>query len=146
MNNIFNNLFLTIDFEKLSKSNYWLSLSPYEDSGFWQEIILFVIFLSIITVYIFIRYKNTQFDSLKKIRKGILKSSIFFVIFMLLWVFMRTQGIYLLSNRLIGLSIVIFWLLWIGWILYYRIRKFPLEYFQELDKKRKEKYLPRSKK
>lgn len=144
MNEFIRGLSLKIDFNKLTESNYWLSPSPFDDSGFWQEIILLVVVLALISIYVHFKYKGlVEHPSLQKIRKGITKSSIYFSILILLWVFMRTQGIYLLSNRLIGASIVLLWLIWLVIIIYYIWRKFSNEYNQELARARKEKYLPK---
>lgn len=147
MKEFINDFSLTIDWSKFRESNYWLSPSPYDDSGFWQEIIIFLILLAIYTWIMTRRWKTlTQHPSYQKLRKGLVKSTIMFEVFMLLWVFFRTQSIYLLSNHLIGASIIMLWLIWVGWIAYYRFKIMPKLLLNEIDKMRKEKYLPKSKK
>jgi len=137
---------LTIDWSKLTTANYWFSPSPFEDSGFWQEILIFLILLAIFTI-IKIRQWNKKKDheSYKKLKIGLRKSTIFIEIFLSLWLFFRTQSIFTLSNRLIGASVILFWLIWIMWILYYRYKKMPSILQSELEYLRKKQYLPKSK-
>ena len=63
----------------------------------------------------------------------------------LLLLFFRYENVYFLSGRFLLLFLVVALLVWLGFIVYYGIRKFPLEITDYKDFLRKEKYIPKSK-
>ncbi len=145
MNDFVKDISLKIDWQKFTNANYWFSPSPFEDSGFWQEMIIFLMILNIFTWTLVFIWRKNKFKAIKNLKRGFALSTGYITIFLLIWIFFRTQSIFTLSNRLIGLAVILIWLVWIIWIIIYRLRKFPKLYLSELTDIRKEKYLPKQK-
>lgn len=73
--------------------------------------------------------------------KKIADSLFYLPILMILYLFIRRAELEMLSQRAIFLTLLILWLIWLGFLLYYRLAVIPKLYLEYSKKKREENYL-----
>lgn len=136
-----------IDFKKIFNWSY-LTDGALSLKGplvaFLGYIFLLVIIAGIILTIIFNR-KNKKMPIYSVIVGHINNLSLWLGITGIILVLSRFEGIYILSNRLLLLLVILGMLFWIGWIIYYAVAKLPKMRSEYIKNKEKSKYLPKKK-
>jgi len=130
---------------QLFKFNYLFNLNPGPNFFYmWSLIVIFFIMFLAAIVIVIVSWRNRNIVY-KKLFSKIYTMLITIGLVGLLLLFFRYENVYFLSGRFLLLFLVVALLVWLGFIVYYGIRKFPLEITDYKDFLRKEKYIPKSK-
>jgi hypothetical protein len=132
-----------IDITKLTDKNYLFDLNP-ETAGFYQ--LLLIVFILMIVLAVFLKYFPKSPNKIqKKLNNKLFNLLLVTGILGILWVFCRKTGVAYLNTRFALIIIIIFFLLWVFDILYYKIIISPKELIKLKKQERFEKYLPHAK-
>ena len=130
---------------QLFRLNYLFSLNPGPKFLYmWPLVIIFGIMLMAAIVVIIVSWR-TRNIVYKKLFSKIYTMFLTIGIVGLLLLFFRYENVYFLSGRFFLLFLLVALLIWSGFVIYYGIKKFPLEIINYKNFLRKEKYIPKAK-
>lgn len=143
-----NNFFNQIQISKLFKVNYILAATP-KSNGLYQYLIVIFGFLGLaaLLLWLFSRKLSNLELMAQKLKKEFFKKIIaLFVttaILGLMFIFFRMQEIPYLSSRLAMLILIVMFIIWGGFILYFRLVIMPKKIKIIKEKEEFEKYIPK---
>lgn len=115
---------------------------PYQWAFLWWAIGIYgALILVAIIIKIFLRPPYYQ-----KIKNSLFTLGLTCGLIGLLLVFFRFEGISFLSARFWHLILLLVSLIWLGMIIFYSIKKLPIEIKERKEKEWREKFLPQPKK
>jgi hypothetical protein len=137
------NFFNQIQISKLFKVNYLLDATPKSDGLYQYSIIIFGL-LGLVTLLLWFFSRNKQ-KLTREFFKKIITLFITTAILGIICIFLRSQEIPYLGSRLVLLILIFMFIIWGGFILYFRIMVMPKKIKNIKEKEEFEKYLPKSK-
>jgi len=139
-------MFEVFDFSKLLDLKRIFQAAPGASFEFKEEFFIFfgaLLLMAIVLRIVMIFNKNKV---TKRLLRKIKNSALTIAILGLLYLFLRSENIYLFSGRYILIIILLIFIIWAIFIAFYGFFKFP----KELEKHKKQilikKYLPKRKK
>lgn len=93
------------------------------------------------SIYLYFIAKKKPIKFQKKFFKNIADALFYLPILMILYIFIRRGGLEIASQRIIFLVMAVLWLIWLGYLLYYRLAVISRLYLEYGKRKREEKYL-----
>jgi lysylphosphatidylglycerol synthetase-like protein (DUF2156 family) len=136
------------DFYRLSDWQYLVEVNPSPDFVFKKLflVIFGLIILCSVVLWMASRYLIKKSDTLRIF----FQTKVFYLLLSLgiggiVLTFFRIVGASYISIRLIFLLFLIAMLAWAIYLIFYLIVSFPKEYREEIDQRRREKYLPKRK-
>lgn len=137
--------FIGVDFSKLLDIRRIFQAAPgasFEFSGeFW--IFFGLLFLTGVALRIAVNFKKNRVS--KKLLRKIKNLALTVSILGFLYLFFRSENIYLFSGRYILAAILLVFIIWAGFIGFYAIFKMPKELEEYKKKEMIKKYLPKKK-
>lgn len=135
------NFFNQIQISKLFKVNYILVATP-KSSGLYQYLIIIFGFLGLMALVLWFFFRKSQ-KLTKEFFKKIITLFVTTAILGVMLIFFRTQEIPYLGSRLMLIVLIIMFVIWGGFILYYRLVTMPKKIKIIKEKEEFEKYIPK---
>ncbi len=99
----------------------------------------------LISIYLYFIAKKKPIKFQKNFYRRVADSLFYLPVLMILYLFIRRGGLQIASQRIIFLSMLVLWLIWLGFLLYYRLAVISRLYLEYSKKKREERYLKNGK-
>jgi len=135
------NFFNQIQISKLFQVDYLLDTTP-KSSGLYQYLMLIFGLLGLAVVFLWFLSHGKQ-KLIKEFFKKIITLFTTTAILGIMFIFFRTQEISYLGSRLMLIVLVIMFIIWGGFILYFRIVVMPGKIKIQKEKEEFEKYIPK---
>ncbi|TES95155.1 hypothetical protein E3J85_02380 [Patescibacteria group bacterium] len=133
------------NFDQLLKLNFWFAKSPGPAGVYFTRLsfVFGLLFLIALVIYLFIaKVKRKDFNPVKaKLWRKVYIC--FFTISIIggALIFFRYEQIPFLSLRFLMLTLLVGFLVWVGFIIFYYLRGFKRELLEYQEEERKKKYL-----
>ena len=95
----------------------------------------------LIAIYLFFIAKRKRIKFQKTFYRQVADALFYLPILMILYIFIRRGGLEIASERAIFLLLIVSWLIWLGFLLYYRLAVISRLYLEYDKKKKEEKYI-----
>lgn len=136
------NIISQINISKLFQSSYIFKSSPPSDGLYVYLLIIFGIMLLLAVTTLFI-YKNTKYKVYKRYKNYLFNLFLTCSLVGLGLIFSRFQQIPYLGSRLMFLLLLLVFIVWGGWIIYFKAFVMSKIIKKEQEKENFSKYLPR---
>lgn len=138
-----NIFFNQIQISKLFNADYILDTTP-KSSGLYQYIVIVFGLLLLMALFLWFFFRKSQ-KLTKEFVKKIITLFITTAILGLIFIFFRIQEISYLSSRLMLLVLIIMFVVWSGFILYFRLVTMPGKIKIIKEQENFNRYLPKKK-